>query len=62
MPGDKEVFAQFESHPVHAALAECSKMRPAVDLFVGGEGSDVGVGAGGARTEYRSTAAKVATA
>ncbi|KAI8473505.1 MAG: acetohydroxy acid isomeroreductase [Monoraphidium minutum] len=56
--GDKEVFARFMSDPVHAALAACSEMRPAVDIFVGGEGSDVGVGAGAARTEYRSTAAK----
>jgi ketol-acid reductoisomerase len=57
-PGDKDVFAGFLSDPVHAALAACSEMRPAVDIFVGGEGSDVGVGAGGARTEYRSTVAK----
>jgi len=60
--GDKEVFAKFVNHPVHAALKACSDMRPAVDIFVGGEGSDVGVGAGGARTEYRSTVAKVGAA
>lgn len=61
-PGDREVFSRFLSDPVHKALAACSEMRPAVDIFVGGEGSDVGVGAGGARTEYRSTAAKVGAA
>ncbi|GBF94057.1 acetohydroxy acid isomeroreductase [Raphidocelis subcapitata] len=61
-PGDKELFGKFLSDPVHGALAACSEMRPAVDIFVGGEGSDVGVGAGGARTEYRSTAAKVTAA
>lgn len=61
-PGDKELFGKFLSDPVHKALAACSEMRPAVDIFVGGEGSDVGVGAGGARTEYRSTAAKVGAA
>lgn len=42
------------------AMATCSSMRPSVDISVGGEGSDVGVGAGGARTEYRSTVATAA--
>jgi len=28
-------------------------------VSVGGEGSNVGIGAGGARTEYKSTVAKV---
>ena len=39
------------------ALAECSKLRPSVDISVGGEGSSEGVGVGGARTEYRSAVA-----
>ncbi|KAG2490509.1 hypothetical protein HYH03_011131 [Edaphochlamys debaryana] len=54
---DKEVMAEFLSHPVHSALATCSSMRPSVDISVGGENSSVGVGAGAARTEFRSTAA-----
>jgi len=58
-PADPEVISQFINDPVHAALAACSQMRPSVDISVGGEGSDVGVGAGAARTEFRSTAAKV---
>jgi ketol-acid reductoisomerase len=32
-------------------------MRPSVDISVGGENSSVGVGAGKARTEFRSTVA-----
>lgn len=56
---DKEVMAEFLAHPVHSALATCSSMRPSVDISVGGENSSVGVGAGAARTEFRSTAAKV---
>ena len=51
---DPEVFAQFMDEPVHAAMATCSEMRPAVDISVGGDDSDEGVGAGGARTEFRS--------
>jgi hypothetical protein len=43
--------------PVHQALAKCSEMRPSVDISVGGENSSVGVGAGAARTEFRSTVA-----
>lgn len=43
--------------PVHQALASCSQMRPPVDISVGGENSTVGVGAGKARTEFRSTVA-----
>ncbi len=43
--------------PVHQALAACSAMRPSVDISVGGEGSSEGVGAGKARTEFRSTVA-----
>ena len=56
-PLDTGVMQVFLSHPVHAALASCSEMRPPVDIRVGGEGSSEGVGAGGARTEYRSTVA-----
>eukprot|EP00889_Picochlorum_renovo_P005947 jgi/Picre1/32977/NNA_008304.t1 len=52
-----EVISQFKSHSVHKALASCAEMRPPVDISVGGEGDDTGVGAGGARTEYRSTVA-----
>lgn len=61
-PGDKDLFTKFQSDPVHQALAACSAMRPAVDIFVGGDDSNVGVGAGAARTEFRSTAAKVGAA
>lgn len=52
-----EVISQFKSHAVHKALASCASMRPSVDISVGGDGDDTGVGAGGARTEYRSTVA-----
>ncbi|GLC42729.1 hypothetical protein PLESTB_001132300 [Pleodorina starrii] len=58
-PTDSEVMAEFLAHPVHRALATCSSMRPSVDISVGGDSSNVGVGAGAARTEFRSTAAKV---
>jgi ketol-acid reductoisomerase len=52
-------FAAFLKDPVHAALASCSQMRPAVDISVAtdAEESTEGVGVGGARTEYRSTVA-----
>lgn len=39
------------------ALATCSKMRPSVDISVGGDNSTEGVGVGGARIEYRSSVA-----
>lgn len=42
---------------MHAALASCSEMRPPVDISVGGDNSSEGVGAGAARTEFRSTVA-----
>ncbi|GAX75263.1 hypothetical protein CEUSTIGMA_g2708.t1 [Chlamydomonas eustigma] len=54
---DKETFQKFLVDPVHSALATCSEMRPSVDISVGGENSSVGVGAGKARTEFRSTVA-----
>ena len=54
---DKEAMTKFLSDPVHSALATCSEMRPSVDISVGGENSNVGVGAGAARTEFRSTVA-----
>lgn len=57
---DPEVISAFKSHPVHDALAACASMRPPVDIAVGVEGDDTGVGAGAARTEFRSTAAPVA--
>lgn len=59
-PMDKETFTQFLNHPVHAALAACSEMRPSVDISVASDAepsSTEGVGVGGARTEYRSTVA-----
>mmetsp|Transcript_34561 Transcript_34561/g.87391 ORF Transcript_34561/g.87391 Transcript_34561/m.87391 type:complete len:555 (-) Transcript_34561:523-2187(-) len=52
-----EVISKFLQDPVHQALAKCSEMRPPVDISVGGETSSVGVGAGKARTEFRSTVA-----
>ena len=58
VPAQADVVNKFKQDPVHAALAKCSEMRPPVDVSVGGEGSSEGIGAGGARTEYRSTAAK----
>ncbi|GIL45945.1 hypothetical protein Vafri_3052, partial [Volvox africanus] len=58
-PTDAEVMREFLAHPVHRALETCSSMRPSVDISVGGDSSSVGVGAGAARTEFRSTAAKV---
>jgi ketol-acid reductoisomerase len=54
---DPEIISAFKSHPVHAALAACAELRPPVDISVGVEGDDTGVGAGKARTEFRSTAA-----
>lgn len=54
---DDSTMSTFLSHPVHAAFATCCSMRPSVDISVGGEGSSVGVGAGAARTEFRSVAA-----
>lgn len=54
---DSQAMAKFLVDPVHAALATCSEMRPSVDISVGGENSNVGVGAGAARTEFRSTVA-----
>ena len=59
-PADAEAVAAFKAHPVHAALAECARLRPSVDIAVGGDGDDTGVGAGGARTEFRSAAATTA--
>jgi ketol-acid reductoisomerase len=57
-PVQADVVNKFKQDPVHAALAKCSEMRPSVDVSVGGEGSKVGIGAGGARVEYRSSVAK----
>jgi ketol-acid reductoisomerase len=50
----------FKSHPVHSALAACAAMRPSVDISVGGDNDNTGVGAGAARTDFRSVAATVA--
>jgi ketol-acid reductoisomerase len=54
--GDPEAMARFLSDPVHGALKTCAELRPSVDISVGSDadGSDEGVGVGGARTEYRS--------
>ncbi|CAG9461024.1 unnamed protein product [Pedinophyceae sp. YPF-701] len=53
-PVDQELIAKFKSHPVHAAMQTCAELRPTVDIFVS---DNVGVGAGQARTEFRSEAA-----
>lgn len=58
-PVDEEVFNSFLNDPVHAALNACSAMRPPVDISVGVDGDDTGIGAGGARTEFTSQAATV---
>jgi ketol-acid reductoisomerase len=55
---DEDSFNQFLQDDVHKALAACSNMRPPVDISVGGETSDEGVGVGGARTEFASVAAR----
>ncbi|PRW44622.1 acetohydroxy acid isomeroreductase isoform A [Chlorella sorokiniana] len=55
-----EVIQAFKSHPVHKALAACAAMRPSVDISVGGDNDTTGVGAGAARTEFRSVAATTA--
>jgi len=52
-----EIISKFLQDPVHQALAACSEMRPPVDISVGGDNSNEGVGAGAARTEFRSTVA-----
>jgi ketol-acid reductoisomerase len=54
---DEETFSAFLSDPVHDAMATCASMRPPVDIAVGVEGDDTGIGAGSARTEYTSQAA-----
>jgi len=51
---DEEAVAQFKADPVHDAMAECAKMRPAVDISL--DGSMIGVG--NARTEYYSDTVK----
>eukprot|EP01023_Acetabularia_acetabulum_P068350 TRINITY_DN967_c0_g1_i1.p1 TRINITY_DN967_c0_g1~~TRINITY_DN967_c0_g1_i1.p1 ORF type:complete len:565 (+),score=134.93 TRINITY_DN967_c0_g1_i1:121-1815(+) len=56
-PVDEEIFAQLKSNPTHEALKTCQGMRPPVDISVGGDDSDEGVGAGSARVEYKSTVA-----
>lgn len=55
--GDANAFGAFLKDDVHKALAACAAMRPPVDISVGAEGNDEGVGAGRARTEFRSTVA-----
>ena len=53
----QELIRKFLNDPMHAAMAACSSMRPPVDISVGGDNDSTGVGAGAARTEFRSTAA-----
>lgn len=54
---DPEKVAAFKNADVHRALATCAEMRPPVDISVGGDDDSTGVGAGAARTEFRSTVA-----
>jgi ketol-acid reductoisomerase len=59
-PLDQEAMQKFWNDPVHQALAACSAMRPSVDISVASDAepeSTEGIGAGGARVEYRSTVA-----
>lgn len=59
-PLDQESVQKFFNDPVHKALAACSEMRPPVDISVASDAqpeSSEGIGAGGARVEYRSTVA-----
>lgn len=51
---DEELKTEFLNHDVHAALAVCSELRPSVDISVS---TDEAVGAGKARTEYKSSKA-----
>jgi ketol-acid reductoisomerase len=53
-PEDEEVFQSFLNDKVHKAMATCASMRPPVDISVGVDGDDTGIGAGGARTEFTS--------
>lgn len=55
-PADPEKIREFQNADVHRALATCAEMRPPVDISVGGDNDATGVGAGAARTEFRSTA------
>jgi len=56
-PVDEELFSSFLNDKVHQAMNTCSTMRPPVDISVGVDGDDTGIGAGGARTEFSSQAA-----
>lgn len=56
-PMTRCAFPPAVRSPQLQALAKCSEMRPAVDISVGVDGSAVGVGAGQARTEFRTTVA-----
>mmetsp|Transcript_4776 Transcript_4776/g.8425 ORF Transcript_4776/g.8425 Transcript_4776/m.8425 type:complete len:570 (+) Transcript_4776:79-1788(+) len=51
---DEELKQDFLNHEVHAALAVCAELRPSVDISVETEDA---VGAGKARTEYKSSKA-----
>lgn len=58
VPANQEVFKSFLADPVHDAMRVCADLRPAVDISVAAdsEASAQGVGAGKARTEFRSIA------
>jgi ketol-acid reductoisomerase len=58
VPEDEEVFKNFLNDPVHKALDTCASMRPPVDIAVGVEGDNQGVGAGAARIEFSSSVAR----
>merc|ERR1712137_787375 len=59
-PEDEEIFQRFLNDKVHNAMATCASMRPPVDIAVGVDGDDTGIGAGGARTEFTSQKATTA--
>ena len=53
-PVDQEIVSKFVNDPVHAAMQECARMRPAVDISL--DASMIGVG--NARTEFYSDTTK----
>ncbi|KFM23718.1 Ketol-acid reductoisomerase, chloroplastic [Auxenochlorella protothecoides] len=55
-PADAEALAAFKHADVHKAQETCAALRPSVDISVGGDDDSTGVGAGAARTEFRSQA------
>ncbi|KDD76783.1 catalytic domain of acetohydroxy acid isomeroreductase [Helicosporidium sp. ATCC 50920] len=55
---EAEAVAAFKTHDVHAAFDACALMRPPVDIALASDADagTVGVGAGYARTEFKSQA------